>query len=119
MTPPQTSTEIALQLGQLARELDVAVKEIGQLDEAAQHARSRAVVTEAREFLSAEGAMDMRKWIAREKSAPAVLDADIADAKVRAARERINSLKVRIDVGRSLGTAVRAEIALGSMGGTP
>ena len=39
--------------------------------------------------------------------------ADVADAVVRHLRRKIEALKVRIDVGRSYGAAVRAEIALG------
>jgi len=37
----------------------------------------------------------------------------VADAVVRHLRRKIDALKVRIDVGRSYGAAVRAEIALG------
>jgi hypothetical protein len=47
------------------------------------------------------------------------LEADVSDAVVRHLRRKLDATKVRIDVGRSYGAAVRAEIALGGQDGAP
>ena len=48
-------------------------------------------------------------WCARSSTR---LAADVAEAVVRHLRRRIDAVKTRIDVGRSYGAAVRAEISL-------
>jgi hypothetical protein len=55
--------------------------------------------------------MDQRKQQAVLACERESLDAEIAAQKVRACRERIRTLGVQIDVGRSLNAAQRAEWA--------
>jgi hypothetical protein len=112
MTQPQTATDVAMHLAQLSRQLDSTVRELAALDDAAVRARARLTSDYARAFLSADGSMDVRKHTATLQTADRALDADLADAKVRAAKEAIRTIQTRIDVGRSYGAAVRAEIAL-------
>jgi hypothetical protein len=45
------------------------------------------------------------------------LEADVSEAVVRHLRRQIDAIKTRIDVGRSYGAAVRAELALGGQDG--
>lgn len=111
-----TPTEVVLQLSDLARALEAKTVEIARLDEEAVRAKSRFEVSFARSFLSSDGAMDARKQQAVLATADAKLDAEIAEAKVRAARESIRTLRDRLDVGRSLNAAVRAEFAAGAVG---
>lgn len=103
-------------LARLSRQLDETVRELAALDDAAVRARARFSSEYARAFLTADGSMDVRKHTATLATADRALDADIADAKVRAAKEQIRAIQTRIDVGRSYGAAVRAEIALGQPG---
>lgn len=117
MTQPQTATDVALHLAQLSRQLDATVRDLAALDEAAVRARARYTSEYARAFLTAEGSMDIRKQQAVLEVAEQALDADIADAKVRACKESIRTISTRIDVGRSYGAAVRAEIGLAQVGG--
>lgn len=109
MTHPN---EIAGQLIQLARDLDAAVKELQRLDESAIRAKSRFEVENARAFLSAEGSMDIRKHTATIKTSDRKLDAEIAESRVRAQKELVRTIGIRIDVGRTLSATVRSEIAL-------
>lgn len=104
-----TTNDVVLQLAQLGRDLDAKQREIRDLDEAAVRARARYEVTLSRNFLKAEGAMDVRKHTAIVETADLKLDAEIADQVLRAAREAIRVLRDRLDIGRSLNSAIRSE----------
>lgn len=110
MSAPSTN-DVILQLAQLGRDLDAKQREIRNLDEAAVRARARYEVTLSRNFLKAEGAMDVRKHTAIVESADLKLDAEIADQVLRAARESIRVLRDRLDIGRSLNSAIKSEWA--------
>lgn len=116
MTTPQTATDVAQNLAAIARQLDAAVSDLRRLDEESVRARSRFEVAFAGAFLSAAGAMDVKKQQAILDTADRKLDAEIADQRVRSQRALIDSLKVRIDVGRSYGAALKAEISLAGSG---
>lgn len=104
-----TVNDVVLQLAQLGRDLDAKQREIRDLDEAAVRARARYEVTLSQNFLKAEGAMDVRKHTAIVESADLKLDAEIADQVLRAARESIRVLRDRLDIGRSLNSAIKSE----------
>lgn len=109
MTHPPTPNDIVLRLAQLSRMLDEATAEVGQLDEHAVRTRQAFKVAEARAFLTSEGAMDIRKRLAILATDEQALAAEIAEQKVRACQERIRTLRVQVEVGRSLGAAQRSE----------
>lgn len=117
MTAP-TTHEVVKRLAHLSRMLDAATVEIAELDEAAVRSKSRFEVAFARAFLTSEGAMDVRKQQAVLDTADHKLDAEIAEQKVRACRERIRTIRDQIEVGRSLNSAVKAEWAAGAVGQT-
>jgi hypothetical protein len=106
-----TTNDVILTLAKLGRDLDIKQDEISRLDESAVRARARYEVTHARNFLKAEGAMDVRKYTAVVESAELKLDAEIADQVLRAARESIKVLRDRLDIGRSLNSAIKSEWA--------
>jgi hypothetical protein len=106
-----TTNDVILQLAQLGRDLDAKQEEIRRLDEDAVRARSRYEVTFARNFLKAEGNLDVRKHTAIVETAELKLDAEIADQVLRAARESIKVLRDRLDIGRSLNSAIKSEWA--------
>lgn len=108
--PP--GNDVVLRLAQLSRQLDAAVDEIRTADDAAVRARHSYVRAYAKAFLESDGAMDVRKQLALIATADESLAAEVADAAVRALRERIKALHTQIDVGRSLGAALRAEMSL-------
>ncbi len=111
--------QVAAQLAQLARDLDTTVDQLQMADKDATEKRAAADLAHSRAFLEATGAMDLRKHQAVVDTAKQRLDADLADALVRHLRRRIDALRVRIDVGRSYGAALRAEISLGGQGDAP
>ena len=104
-----TSNDVVTMLSQLGRELDAKQAEIQRLDDAAVRARARYEVTHSRNFLKAEGAMDVRKHQAIVETADLKLDAEIADQVLRAAKESIRVLRDRLDIGRSLNSAIKSE----------
>lgn len=117
--PAATATEVALNLARLARELDQTVRALEMADRDATEKRVAADLAFSRAFIAEQGSVDQRKHLATIATHQQRLAADVADALVRHLRRQLDALKVRIDVGRSYGAAVRAEIALGGQDGTP
>lgn len=112
MTAPLTSNDIASQLAALARQLDALVRQIGEAEIVAVNAREDATLSLSKAFLTAEGPMDIRKHVSIEATHAERLAAELAEATVRGLRRSIDSVKVRIDVGRSVGAALRSEVSL-------
>ena len=102
---------VVKRLGELSRMLDAATLEAAQLDEAAVRAKARHEVEYARAYLTGEGSVEDRKQAAKLATEREALDADIAAQRLRACQERIRTLRVQIDVGRSLNAAQRSEWA--------
>lgn len=111
-----TQTEIVARLAELSRLLDKATVEIAELDEAAVRAKSTYETTFARAFLQADGPMDARKQIAVLAAADQRLAMELAEAQHRACRERIKTLGVQIDVGRSMSAALRQQFQAEAVG---
>lgn len=101
--------EIVKRLSELSRLLDAATDEVAILDEAAVKAKQAHEVAAARAYLTAEGSIEARKSQAVIACADLALAAELAQAKHRACRERIRTLGVQIEVGRSLSAAVRSQ----------
>jgi len=114
MIPSQT--DIVLRLAELSRLLDAATVEVADLDEASVRAKQAHEVAHARAYLTAEGSIEARKATAVLQAADLALAAELAAAKHRACRERIRTLGVQIDVGRSLNSAVRSPFAAEPVG---
>lgn len=104
-----TTNDVILTLAQLGRDLDAKQAEIARLDELAVRAKSRYEVAYARAFIAAAGAEGLRKQTAVLETETAKLDVEIADQVLRAARESIRVLRDRLDIGRSLNSAIRSE----------
>lgn len=116
---PQNATGIAMHLARLARELDDTVRALDHAERDAVQKRAAYDLAFSRAFVRAEGSVDMRKHIAVIGTEHERAEADVADTVVRHLRRRIDAIKTRIDVGRSYGAAVRAELALGNVGDQP
>jgi hypothetical protein len=113
-----TTHEVILQLSRLSRMLDTATVEVAELDEAHVMAKAAFEVAFARAFIQAEGAQDFRKQTAALKTADEKLAMELTEAKLRACRERLRTIRDQIDIGRSLNSAVRAEWAASAVGQT-
>ncbi len=120
MTPlPMTANEVVMQLAKLGRELDDLVAAMDHREVVAVNAREDYTLALSTAFLRADGAMDLRKHQSIVDTHTERLAAELAEAEVRGTRRQIDSVKVRVDIGRSLGTTVRTEVALAGTGHTP
>lgn len=111
---PLTAMSVAEHLADLAKELDVLVKKTGEEDLVATTLKEQYLRAYASAWRAAVGSVEARKQIAIGLTADERMAAEIADCQVRDYRRRIDALRIRIDVGRSLGTTVRAEVGLAS-----
>lgn len=117
MSGQLTANSVALQLAQLSRDLNNLVVRLDQAERDAVNAREDYTLALAKAFLSTEGPMDVRKHQSIVDTHTERLAAETAEAVVRGIRRQIDSVKVRIDVGRSVGAVVRSEISLAGRDG--
>ncbi|MGH7876619.1 MAG: hypothetical protein ACRENM_02990 [Candidatus Dormibacteraceae bacterium] len=111
-----TPNQVVRQLSELGRELDAAVRTLKDSEVEAVTKRHAADMAESRAFVAAEGSMELRKHRARLEADPLEGEALVAEAVVRHLRTRIRSIDTRIEIGRSYGAAVRAELKALSYG---
>ena len=111
-----TATDVALQLSKLARQLDDLVRGLDHAEIEAVNRREDYTLALSKAFLTAEGPMDIRKHQSIKDTHVERLAAELAEATVRGLRRQIDTTKVRIDVGRSVGAAVRSEMNLVGIG---
>jgi hypothetical protein len=107
-----TPNAVVSGLLELSRELAELSKDLDQLEIDAVNSREDLTLAMAQKFLSAQGPVDVRKNIAISETSDLRLVAETAEALVRGRKRQLDSLKVRIDVGRSAAAALRAEMAL-------
>lgn len=116
---PNDLGRITERLSMLSRALDEQTDSAEVLDRAAVESRHAYEIAYARTFLTSDGAMDVRKQKSVLATDSEKLAAEIADQKLRASKARISTIKVQIDTGRSLGAALKAEMAFAGSGFTP
>lgn len=104
-----TPAAVIQTLSDIARQIDAKADEIAELDREATVTRQEYKKAYARAFLTADGAMDIRRYKAEEATADLSMQAELAEQVLRAARARIAVLRDRLDVGRSVGSIVKME----------
>lgn len=107
-----TANDVAAQLAALSRDLSKLVDDLEEQEKKAVNAREDYTLALSQAFLRAEGPMDLRKHQSIVDTHTQRLAAETAEALVRGLRRSIESVKIRIDVGRSVGVALRSELAL-------
>lgn len=115
MTAP-SQLEIVKRLSELSRLLDAATVEVAELDEAAVVAKQSHEVAYARAFLAADGPVDARKALATVAVADDALAMELAAAKHRACRERINTIRSQLSIGQTLSAALRTQFSAEAVG---
>lgn len=108
--------EVVKRLSELSKLLDAATDEIAKLDDTAVRYKAAHEVAFARSFLSVEGSMDHRKQVAILACADEKLAMELAEAQVRAVKERINTLRSQISIGQSLSAAIRQQFSAEGVG---
>lgn len=113
---PQNPNEVVLHLAELSRQLDDVTRRLNEADVDAKVKAEDAKVAEAKAFVAASGAMDLRKAIAVVETHEVRLEARVAEAMVRGLQRESRTLHARIDVGRTFSATVRSEISLTGSG---
>lgn len=85
---------------------------LNDLEQTAVEKREDYTLALSKAYLCAEGPVEQRKHEAIVATHAERLSAETAEALVRGRKRQLDTLKVRIDVGRSAAAALRAEIAL-------
>lgn len=111
-----TPNEIAKALIVLSRQMYAKVRELRELGDKAAKAKKEAKVAYAKAFLSAEGAMDVRKQVAEVAAAEAKFRADAAEQEVSACKEALKSMHAVVDIARTLSATTRDEMKLSGAG---
>ena len=114
MLPNQS--EVVKRLSELSRMLDAATDVIAALDDQAVRAKGSYEVAYAKSFLESNGSMDVRRQEAILVCADLRLTMEIAEAQVRAIKERINTLRSQISIGQSLSAAIRQQFSAEGVG---
>jgi hypothetical protein len=100
---------VVVQLAELGRELDAAVRTLRAAEVEAVEKRHAADMAESRAFVNAEGSADLRKHLGRLAADKLEEDALIAEAVCRYLRARIRAIELRVEIGRSMGASLRSE----------
>lgn len=98
-------------LSEVSRMLDAATVEIAELDELAVRAKQEFEVGYARAFIEAEGPIDVRKHVATVRTSGERLEYELAYAKHRACKERMNTLRSQLSTGQTVSAALRHQFA--------
>lgn len=110
MTAPATANDVVRQLSTLTARLYTLVGQYADAEREAVELRQAADVVEAKAFLRAEGAVETRKRQALIDADDAESKARVAEALVRTLRAKIRATETDIDVHRSFGASIRAEL---------
>ena len=113
-----STTDIVLELSRIGRELDELSHAIARLDETCVVAWSEHRKAYARAYINGTGSIEDRKQAAVLGVEDLRVAAESADQVLRAARERIRVLRDRLEIGRSISAARRAEFAAEPVGQT-
>lgn len=105
-----TPSQVALTLMTVSRELDDLTRELKTLDEDYVEKKIAFESAYARAFLTGEGSVDARKQGAVLATSDQKFAMELAESRVRSTRAALATLRDRIEVGRSLGAAVRSEL---------
>lgn len=107
--PDLTPAAIVGTLTSIGREIDAMPAVIEALDEAEVRAKAVYDFAYRKAFLTAEGAMDLRKVQAEDTASEPRLEYELAGVRLRAAKEQLRVLRDRLEIGRSLGAVMRLE----------
>ena len=112
MSDSLTPSKIVSGLLDLARELAALASDLDTLEVDAVNRREDLTLAAAKAFLAADGPVDVRKNEALVATHVERLAAETAEALVRGRKRQLDTIKIRVDVGRSAAAALRAEMDL-------
>lgn len=111
MSEPITPASIVATLTRIGHDLDEKADEVAQLDEDFVRLKGGYKRQFAQSFLSTPGSNDVRRYTAELECADLLLEQELAEQVLRAARESLRVLRDRLEIGRSLSALLRTEWA--------
>jgi hypothetical protein len=117
--PPTNPAEVVRGLSTLTERLYQHVRSYADAEKEAVQLRQAADIVEARAFLRAEGSVDAKKRQAALDAEDAEGKALVAEAVVRTLKAKIRAIETDIDVHRTFGATVRAELKTLGYGEAP
>lgn len=110
MNAPSNSVEVVAALSALTRDLRTLTEQYKTAEVEAAKLRHTADMAKTRAWLHAGGTVPEREHKARDAADRPEGEALVAEAIVRGLRADIRAIETRIDVGRTYGATVRAEL---------
>ena len=104
-----TPHSIVTTLSQIGRDLDDKADEVEALDETFVRLKAHYKRSFAAAFIRAAGSADVRRYTAEMETADLLLEMELAEQVLRAAKEALRVLRDRLEIGRSLGAVLRME----------
>src|SRR5699024_12847752 len=114
LRPPPCSTLFPYTT--LFRSLDHLSREVAEQDEAVVRAYSEHRKAYAEAFTTGNGSVKDREQAAVLACEPLKLEAELAEQMLRATKERIKVLRDRLEIGRSVNAAIRAQFTTEGIG---
>jgi len=109
-----TPATIAATFTSLAKAIEEKAGEIEALDAEATRQRVKYKQAYAQWFLTTQGANDVRRYTAEAATSDLLLNFEIAEQILRAAREQMKVLRDRLEIGRSMSAVMRMEWSNGN-----
>lgn len=106
---------IARDLSLLAADLDQATEDMIEADMQAVEAEHAYKIAFAKAFIGASGAVTAKETVALLATEQERWESEVAKQVLRAAKTRLDGVRTRIDVARSLSAMTRSEMSLGSV----
>ena len=104
-----TPAVVVAELTSIGKQLAVKADELAVLDASVVDARRVYEISYARVFLGSEGAMDVRRYEAVLQSANVKFEFEVAEQRLRAARESIRVLRDKLETLRSISAILKLE----------
>lgn len=107
---------VVMNLAAIGRELDHLSRDVAEQDEAVVRAYSEHRKAYAEAFTTGNGSVKDREQAAVLVCEPLKLEAELAEQVLRATKERIKVLRDRLEIGRSVNAAIRAQFSTEGIG---
>lgn len=107
--PVYTFNNVVETLSRISQEVAELIEDIGEIDYELEQAKHEEKMVFARSFMSLNGSMELRRQQSTLDAESEALDVVIATAKMRAAKGRLDYLRMAFDAARSINAAKRAE----------
>jgi len=97
------------QLADVSRLLDTATDDLALADNESVEAKVEYIKAYARAFLDATGSMDLRRYTADDETILSLRDRELSEAKVRAIKERLRTLRDQMEILRTTAAGQRVQ----------